>query len=127
MSQERTILITGGAGYVGSVAVPKLLAAGHSVHVIDTYWYGDVLEDHERLKQIKGDIRDRVTVDEAMEGCDTVIHLACISNDPSYEMDPELGKSINYDAFGGLVDSAKEHGVNRFVYASSSSVYGIKA
>jgi nucleoside-diphosphate-sugar epimerase len=65
-------------------------------------------------------------VDKAMEGCDTVIHLACISNDPSFELDPELGKSINFDAFPGLVESAKAHGVERFVYASSSSVYGIK-
>ena len=126
MSGKRTILVTGGAGYVGSVAVPKLLQAGHAVKVLDTYWYGDVLAPHSRLTQIRGDIRDRRTVDEAMEGCDTVIHLACISNDPSYELDPELGRSINYDAFTGLVDSALDHGASRFVYASSSSVYGIK-
>jgi nucleoside-diphosphate-sugar epimerase len=127
MTDPRSILVTGGAGYVGSRAVPKLLEAGHSVTVLDLYLYGDVLEDHPRLTQVKGDLRDRATVDQAMEGCDTVIHLACISNDPSYELDPELGKSINYDAFFGLVDSALEHGVNRFVYASSSSVYGVKA
>ena len=123
-------MITGGAGYVGSVAVPRLLEAGHSVRVLDTYWYGedvfDGVEDTSRLTQIKGDIRDRRGLDEAMEGADTVIHLACISNDPSYELDPDLGKSINYDAFFSLVDSALEHGVNRFVYASTSSVYGIK-
>src|SRR5688572_7693794 len=127
MTDPRTILITGGAGYVGSVAVPRLLDAGHRVKVLDVYWYGDdVLADHPGLTQIKGDIRDRETVDQAMSGCDTVIHLACISNDPSFELDADLGKSINYDAFPGLVDSAIQHGVNRFVYASSSSVYGIK-
>lgn len=116
---------------MGSVAVPKLLAAGHHVRVLDLYLYGDhVLEQvagHPELEQIKGDIRDRETVDRAISGCDTVIHLACISNDPSFELDPELGKSINYDAFLGLVESAKEQGVKRFVYASTSSVYGLKS
>lgn len=123
---ERTVLVTGGAGYVGSVAVPKLLEAGHRVRVLDLYIYGDVLDDHPRLEQIRGDIRDGRTVDQAMKGCDAVIHLACISNDPSFELDPALGRSINFDAFHGLVESAKAHGVNRFVYASSSSVYGVK-
>jgi nucleoside-diphosphate-sugar epimerase len=124
---NRTVLVTGGAGYVGSVAVPKLLAAGHRVKVLDLYLFGDdVLAAHPQLEQIKGDIRSREVVDRAMEGCDTVIHLACISNDPSFELDPELGRSINFDAFPGLVESAKEHGVDRFVYASSSSVYGVK-
>jgi nucleoside-diphosphate-sugar epimerase len=126
-TDPRTVLVTGGAGYVGSRAVPKLLEAGHKVKVLDLYLYGDdVLDDHPNLEQIKGDIRSKDTVDAAMEGCDTVIHLACISNDPSYDLDPELGKSINYDAFFVLVDSALEHDVNRFVYASSSSVYGVK-
>jgi nucleoside-diphosphate-sugar epimerase len=123
---ERTVLVTGGAGYVGSVTVPKLLEAGHRVKVLDLYIYGDVLDDHPRLVQIRGDIRDRETLDAAMRGCDAVIHLACISNDPSFELDPALGKSINFDAFDGLVDSAKAAGVSRFVYASSSSVYGVK-
>ena len=113
MTNPRTILVTGGAGYVGSVAVPKLLAAGHRVKVLDLYLYGDVLAAHSNLRQIKGDIRDALVVDDAMDGCDTVIHLACISNDPSFELDPELGKSINLDVFPPLVQSAKEHGVNR--------------
>ena len=130
MSEQRTVLVTGGAGYVGSRAVPKLLEAGHHVRVLDLYLYGDhvldAVKDHPNLTQIKGDIRSRETVDQAMRGCDSVIHLACISNDPSYDLDPELGKSINYDAFFVLADSALEHGVGRFVYASSSSVYGVK-
>ena len=71
-------------------------------------------------------MRDEATVDRAVRGCDAVIHLACISNDPSFELAPDLGKSINYDCFPMLVDFSKKHGVRRFIYASSSSVYGIK-
>jgi len=78
------------------------------------------------LKQAKGDIRNRDLLEKEMQGADAVIHLACISNDPSYELDPDLGKSINYDAFIPLVDIAKLNKVKRFIYASSSSVYGIK-
>jgi len=127
---KHTVLVTGGAGYVGSVLIPKLLAEGHTVRVIDTYWFGyHVLagvKHHPRLTEIKGDIRDREALDYALTGCTAVIHLACISNDPSFEMDPMLGKSINYFAFLPLVELAKKHGVKRFIYASSSSVYGIK-
>jgi nucleoside-diphosphate-sugar epimerase len=78
------------------------------------------------LKTIKGDIRNQKLLKEIMPGCDAVIHLACISNDPSFELNPELGRSINLDAFRPLVEISKEAGVNRFIYASSSSVYGIK-
>lgn len=130
MIEKRNILVTGGAGYVGSVLVPRLLGAGHAVTVLDLYLYGpDVLgtvAGHPELVQIRGDIRHPAVVEKAVAGCDTVIHLACISNDPSFELDLELGKSINYDAFRPLVRAAKDAGVGRFVYASSSSVYGIK-
>lgn len=125
-----TVLVTGGAGYVGSVLVPKLLAEGHAVRVLDTYYFGteslSAVRGHPNLTEIPGDLRDRATVDRALTGCTAVIHLACISNDPSFELDPSLGKSINYDAFLPLVQLAKKHGVQRFIYASSSSVYGIK-
>ncbi len=125
-----SVLVTGGAGYVGSALVPQLLAAGHKVTVLDLYLYGeDVLssvETHPFLRQIKGDIRDPETVTAALEGCDAVIHLACISNDPSFELDPDLGASINLRAFRPLVRAAKATGVERFIYASSSSVYGVK-
>ena len=127
MSKQWTVLVTGGAGYVGSALVPALLQAGHRVVVLDLFLYGEnVLATHANLKTVKGDLRDRATVDAAMKGCNAVIHLACVSNDPSFDLNPQLGKSINYDAFPGLVDSALAEGVQRFIYASSSSVYGIK-
>jgi nucleoside-diphosphate-sugar epimerase len=123
-------MVTGGAGYVGSVLVPRLLAQGHKVTVLDLFLYGhdvfDSVRGHPNLVQVVGDIRSADAVAKAMTGCDTVIHLACISNDPSYELDPDLGRSINYDCFRPLVKAAKKAGVNRFIYASSSSVYGIK-
>lgn len=130
MEELKKVLVTGGAGYVGAVLVPKLLNKGHCVKVIDLYIYGDnvldSVKDHPNLIQVKGDIRNRALLEKELIGYDTVIHLACISNDPSYELDPELGKSINYDAFIDLVDVSKKVGVKRFIYASSSSVYGIK-
>jgi len=130
-NELKNILVTGGAGYVGAVLVPKLLNAGYNVKVIDLYIYGDdvlaAVKDNPALTEVKGDIRDRAMLEREMPGTDAVIHLACISNDPSYELDPDLGKSINYDAFLTLVDTAKAGGVKRFIYASSSSVYGIKS
>ncbi|MBU1026198.1 MAG: SDR family oxidoreductase [Candidatus Margulisbacteria bacterium] len=126
----KNVLVTGGAGYVGSVLIPKLLAKGYNVKVLDLYIYGDdvlsSVKANPNLKQIKGDIRDAKLLEKELAGVDAVIHLACISNDPSYELNPDLGKSINYDAFISLVDLSKKAGVKRFIYASSSSVYGIK-
>ena len=130
MTEKRSVMVTGGAGYVGSVLVPKLLSAGHKVTVLDLYLYGhdvlDAVRVDQNLREVEGDLRDPAVVADALAGCDTVIHLACISNDPSYDLDPELGKSINFDAFRPLVQASKKAGVKRFIYASSSSVYGIK-
>lgn len=126
----KQVLVTGGAGYVGAILVPKLLNNGYKVKVLDLYMYGrhvlDAVKDDPNLELITGDIRDRALLERVLPGCDSVIHLACISNDPSFELNPELGKSINYDAFPVLVDVAKEVGVSRFVFASSSSVYGLR-
>lgn len=126
----QTILITGGGGYVGSALAPALVQQGYRVKVVDLFWYGkDVFgeaNDNPALDRIQLDIRNSVGLKEALKGVDAVIHLACISNDPSFELDPSLGKSINYDAFAGLLQGAIDQGVRRFIYASSSSIYGVK-
>jgi nucleoside-diphosphate-sugar epimerase len=130
MKPIKSVLVTGGAGYVGAVLVPKLLANGYQVKVLDLFFFGEQALDGVRadpkLEIVKGDLRDQGLLKQALPGCDAVIHLACISNDPSFELDPELGKSINYDAFTPLVEIARDSGVHRFIYASSSSVYGVK-
>lgn len=124
------VLVAGGAGYVGSKLVPALINRGHHVTVLDLYLYGkevfEGLRPHPLLNEIQGDIREIKNVEKALKRCDAVIHLACISNDPSFELDPALGKSINFDAFEPFVQMSKKEGIKRFIYASSSSVYGVK-
>ncbi len=119
------ILIVGGAGYVGTELIDTLITK-YKVTVYDLFIYGDNIIDHENLTKIKGDVRNEGLLQKVIKGQDYVIHLACISNDPSFDLDPELGKSINFDPFEPLVKLSKENGVKRFIYASSSSVYGIK-
>ena len=127
MNNNQKIFITGGAGYVGSKLVPKLLNLNFKVTVLDLMIYGEnVLPNNKNLKCIKGDIRDINLLEKQIPGHDTVIHLACISNDPSFELNPDLGKSINYDAFEPLVKVSVKSKIRKFIYASSSSVYGIK-
>lgn len=125
---EKKIFITGGAGYVGSALVPRLLENNFKITVLDLMIYGeDVLDPHPNLQIIKGDIRNQKLLEETIVDHDTVIHLACISNDPSFELNPKLGKSINLDAFRPLVEISKRNKIKRFIYASSSSVYGVKS
>lgn len=120
------VLVTGGAGYVGCVLVPKLLDSGYDVVVYDTLYYGkEGLPNHPRLQIVEGDIRDTELYRKTATGCDAVIHLACLSNDPSCELNPEVTKSINYDCFEPLVKASKEAGIKRFINVSTSSVYGI--
>ena len=129
MKESRQVLVTGGAGYVGAVLVPQLLEQGYRVKVLDLYLFGndvlDAVKDNPKLEQIKGDLRDQALLKRILPGCDAVIHLACISNDPSFELNPALSRSINFEAFEPLVKISKESGVRRFIYASTSSVYGV--
>ncbi|MEK7578703.1 MAG: SDR family oxidoreductase [Patescibacteria group bacterium] len=129
----QNILVIGGAGYVGSALVPKLLDKGHFVRVLDTFWFGVGVFNEwlsrygltDNLELIEGDIRN-YDLKEAMTNIDCIIHLACISNDPSFELNPELGRSINYDAFLRVIKAAQEEKIKRFIFASTSSVYGVK-
>ena len=129
MNKLKTVLVTGGAGYVGAVLVPKLLDKGYRVNVLDLYTYGtdifDGIKDKSALEEIKGDICDVALLKKSLRGCDAVIHLACISNDPTFELNPGLSRKVNYDAFEPLVAISKESGVRRFIYASTCSVYGV--
>ena len=123
----KKILITGGGGYVGSQLTQSLLDKGYEVTVLDLFIYGeDVLKKDKNLLVVKGDIRDEKLLTDITHEKDVLIHLACISNDPSFELNPKLGKSINFDAFEPIVSISKKNNIKRFIYASSSSVYGLK-
>ena len=106
--------------------MPKLLAAGYGVVVYDLMLLGsDGLPKHPNLEVIEGDLRDVPAFTKALRGVHSVIHLACISNDPSFELDSALSKAINFDCFEPTVVACKQAGVRRFIYASTSSVYGV--
>ena len=122
-----SVLVTGGAGYCGSLLVPQLLDQGYKVTVYDTMFFGDAFlpKENIRLRVVKGDIRDTARLAAATAGHDAFVSLACISNDASFELDEALSTSVNMDAFEPMVVAAKSAGVKRFIYASSSSVYGV--
>jgi nucleoside-diphosphate-sugar epimerase len=121
----KNVLVTGGAGYVGHVLVPRLLADGYNVTVYDLLFFGSRLPNHPNLRVVKGDIRDTAKLAAHLKGQDAVLHLACISNDASFELDENLSRTINYDCFEPMVVAARQAGVKRFVYCSTSSVYGV--
>ena len=127
---KRVVVVLGGGGYVGSVLVPMLLEENYKVRVLDTFWYGkevfNTVSKNPDLSLVVGDMRDLQLVEKVLHEATDVIHLACISNDPSFDLDPKLGKSINLDSFSPIVKIAKSTGIKRFIYASSSSVYGVK-
>jgi len=125
----KRILITGGAGYIGSLLTGKLLKLGFEVVVLDAFFYTDrgisTLSNQGRLRVIQGDIRDRVALQTSLANVDCVIHLAALANDPSAELNPTLTRQINLDSYPVLLDESLRAGVRRFMNLSSIAVYGI--
>lgn len=122
------ILITGGAGYVGSRLAPLLLAAGHQVRVLDYLAHGGEsllgVWCHPGFEFIRGDIRDRTTVRAAVSGQNAVVHLAAVVGDPACSREPDAARAINLDASLSLIEESRHAGVERFVFASTCSNYG---
>ena len=125
----KRILITGGAGYIGSLLTGKLLKLGFEVVVFDAFFYTDIgistLCDQPALGVIQGDIRDRAALQTSLANVDCVIHLAALANDPSAELNPTLTRQINLDSYPVLLDESLRAGVRRFINLSSIAVYGI--
>ena len=128
MNELKSILVTGGAGYIGSVLTHKLVELGYNVRIIDSLIYGkDGISDlisKNSVELIVKDIRDEKTLNEVVKEIDCVIHLAAIVGDPLCKKIPVAAKQINEDATKKLVTISKEHGVKRFIFASTCSNYG---
>jgi nucleoside-diphosphate-sugar epimerase len=127
---DRTVLVVGGAGYVGSVLVPRLLATGARVRVLDQLIYDNgfalaPLLDEPRLQFQRGDLRDRDALAQAAQGATDVVLLASLVGDPICKAYPELARSVNSDGAKGIIDRLDELGVGRFVFTSTCSNYGI--
>jgi nucleoside-diphosphate-sugar epimerase len=129
MATQAKVLVTGGAGYIGSVLTRKLLAAGYHVTVLDNMTYTDIglrqLYQSPNLIVVRGDIREKADIENAVKGVDSLIHLAAIANDPSGELDPEVTRSTNLRSYPLLLKLARDSGVKRFINASTFSVYGV--
>jgi nucleoside-diphosphate-sugar epimerase len=126
---KNRILVTGGAGYVGSVVVEELLDRGHSVRVLDSLAHGSVPSlltawGKPRFEFLRGDVRDASARRRALEGIGAVLHLAAIVGDPACSREPELAREINHGATRALLDDAEAAGVERLVFASTCSNYG---
>ena len=119
------ILLTGGCGYVGTLLTPSLLDAGHTVTVVDIQWFGNYLKPHPRLTVLREDIRNAEAI--PMANIDVVLHLANIANDPCSDLNSKMNWEVNALASMQLVERAIDHKVKQFVFASSGSVYGVKA
>lgn len=122
------VLVTGGAGYIGSVLSRQLLEKGYHVRVMDSLMYGGEpiidMFNYPNFEFIKGDVRNRADVEKAVEGMDCVAHLAAIVGDPACAQDPELSRSTNLEGSKMLYNAANEKGVKKFVFASTCSNYG---
>ena len=118
------LLVTGACGYKGHVLIPKLLGRGYRVVALDIMWFGNYLAPHPNLEIVHADVRDIDAIN--LDGIDGIIHLSSIANDPCGDLDPKLTWEVSALATMQLADKAKRHGVKRFIYASSGSVYGIK-
>jgi len=122
------ILVTGGAGYVGSTLSAILLGGGHSVRVIDSLMHGGTsllpVWSHPQFQFILGDLRDPKTMASAVQGVDAIVHLAAIVGDPACSRQPELARSTNYDASIALMNASRHAGVSRFIFATTCSNYG---
>ncbi|MEW6407100.1 MAG: aminotransferase class I/II-fold pyridoxal phosphate-dependent enzyme [Patescibacteria group bacterium] len=124
----KKVLLTGGAGYLGSILSRKLIEKGYQVKCFDKMYFGESsikqLIPHKDFELINGDIQKLDAYSNLLDGVNAVIHLAGLANDPTAELDPELTQLINYRSSYLLAKMAKERGVERFIYASSCSVYG---
>jgi nucleoside-diphosphate-sugar epimerase len=124
----RNVLVIGGAGYIGSALLPKLLNAGFRVRVLDLFLYGNEpirqVEGHPALELVHGDFRQVQKVVEAMRGMDAVVHLGAIVGDPACDLDETVTLTVNLSATQMIAQVAKASGIRRFVFASTCSVYG---
>ena len=119
------ILVTGGAGYIGCIAVRQLLDKGEAVRVLDKLYFGDdgLAEVRDKIELVQGDIR---TFDPAvLDGCDAVLHLAGLSNDPTAEFNPKANEEINTTGTRVVAEACKARGIKRFVNASTCSIYDL--
>jgi nucleoside-diphosphate-sugar epimerase len=125
------VLVTGGAGYLGSVLVPALLSRGHAVRVLDALHFGEdglaSVRGHSALSLVRADVREEGAVRGALAGVEAVVHLAGVANDPSGDLDPAYTIAVNREATRALVGLAREAGVRRLVFASTTSVYGCRS